>query len=133
MNFNEFLFGFLTFNLMTLAQNMCKIFSLFPSKQLVNRENRDKLSVYFSIFWMIKCTIIQKQTFGTWKFDKIGVLVNFIIEKLKIIHLLCLSFLWWQVFLREREKIFYTYSGPRWYFHNSTNRSDLQYIKGNTL
>ena len=26
--------------------------------------------------------------------------------------LVCLSFLWRQVFLREREKIFYTYSGP---------------------
>ena len=24
----------------------------------------------------------------------------------------CLSLLWWQVFLREREKIFYIYSGP---------------------
>ena len=41
-----------------------------------------------------------------------GITVNFIIQKLKSKHLLCLSFLWWQVFLREREKIFYTYSGP---------------------
>ena len=39
-----------------------------------------------------------------------SVLVNFIIKKLKSKHLVCLSFLWGQVFLREREKIFYTYS-----------------------
>ena len=32
-------------------------------------------------------------------------------QKLKNIHLVCLRFLWWQVFLREREKIFYTSSG----------------------
>ena len=41
-----------------------------------------------------------------------GITVNFIIQKLKSKHLVCLSFLWWQVFLRERGKIFYTYSGP---------------------
>ena len=38
-------------------------------------------------------------------------IVNFIIQKLKSKHLVFLSFLWWQVFLREREIIFYTYSG----------------------
>ena len=37
---------------------------------------------------------------------KIGVLVNFIIQKSKSKHLVCLSLLWWQVFLREREKTF---------------------------
>ena len=29
------------------ARNMCKLFSLVPSKRLVTRENWDKLSVYF--------------------------------------------------------------------------------------
>ena len=43
----------------------------------------------------------------------LGVLVNSIIQKLKSKHLVCLSFLLWQNFLREGEKIFYTYSGPR--------------------
>ena len=32
------------------ARNMCKIFSLVPSKKPVIRENWDKLSVYFTIF-----------------------------------------------------------------------------------
>ena len=45
-------------------------------------------------------------------FGKIGIVVNYIIEKLKSKHNVCLSFLWRQVFLRERKKIFYTYSGP---------------------
>jgi hypothetical protein len=42
----------------------------------------------------------------------LGITVNFIIQKLKSKHLVCLSFLWWKIFLREREKIFCTYSGP---------------------
>ena len=51
-----------------------------------------------SILWMIKFTVIQKKTFGTWQFDKIGVLVNLIIQKLKSKHLVSLSqFLWWEV------------------------------------
>ena len=67
-----------------------------------------------SNFFMIKLTVIpKKKPFDTWQFGKIGVLVNFIIQKLKSKHLVCLSFLWWQVFLREREKIFNTYSGPK--------------------
>ena len=64
---------------------------------------------------MIKLTVIPKKPFGTWQFGNIGVWVNFIIQKLKSKHLVCLSFLWWQVFLREREKTFYTYSRPK--FH----------------
>ena len=42
-----------------------------------------------------------------------GITVNVIIQKLKSKHLVCLSFLWRQVFLSEWQKIFYTYSGPR--------------------
>ena len=56
---------------------------------------------------------IKKKPYGTWQFGKIGVLANSIIPKLKSKHLVCLSFLWRQVFLREWQKIFYTYSGPR--------------------
>ena len=50
-------------------------------------------------------------------------LVNFIIQKLKSKHLVCLSFLWWQVFLRgQQEKIFYTYSGPQTYLNLRNGR-----------
>ena len=34
----------------SLTRNLCKTFSLVPSKNPVTRENWDKLSVYFSIF-----------------------------------------------------------------------------------
>ena len=44
-----------------------------------------------------------------------GINVNIITQKLKSKHLVCLSFLWWEVFLREREKIFFTYFGPIWH------------------
>ena len=56
--------------------------------------------------------LYKNQPFGSWQFGKIGVLVNFIIQKLKSKHQVCLSFFWCQVLLREREKIFYTFSGP---------------------
>ena len=42
-----------------------------------------------------------------------GITVNLITQKLKSKHFVCLSNLWWQVFLREQEKIFYTYSKPK--------------------
>ena len=42
--------------------------------------------------WRLKFTVIKKKPFGTWQFGKIGVLVNFIIQKLKSKHLVCLSF-----------------------------------------
>jgi hypothetical protein len=67
---------------------------------------------------MIKYTVAPKKPFGTWQFGKLGklgklgVLVNFIIQKLKSKHLVCFSFLWRQVFLSEREKMFYTYFRP---------------------
>ena len=35
--------------------------------------------------------LYQKKLFGTWQFGKIGVLVNFIIKKLKSKHLISLS------------------------------------------
>ena len=60
----------------------------------------------------MKFTDIQKKPFDTSLFEKIGVMVSSIIEKLNSKHNVRLSFLWRQVFLREREKIFYTYSRP---------------------
>ena len=42
-----------------------------------------------------------------------GITVNVIIQKLKSKHIVCLSFLWWEVFLRERGKTFCTYSWPQ--------------------
>ena len=61
---------------------MCEIFSNVPLKELVTRENCEKLNFYF----------------GMIKFGKIDVLVNFIIQKMKGKRLVCLSFLWGQVF-----------------------------------
>ena len=89
------------------------------------RENWDKLNTYLLFnFWMIKLTITpilpscQVPTNGIFWY--IG---NFIIQKLKSKQLVCLSFLWWQVFLREREKIFYTYSKPKWWEFSKKMRS----------
>ena len=39
-------------------------------------------------------THTKKNQFGTWQVGKIGVLVNFIIQKLKSKLLVCLSFFW---------------------------------------
>ena len=36
-----------------------------------------------------------------------GITVNFVIQKLKSKQLVCLIFLWWEVFLRELEKVFW--------------------------
>ena len=56
---------------------------------------------------MIRFTVIPKKPFGTWQFGKLGVLVNFIIQKLKSKHVVCLSF--------SGEKIhFAESSGPKY-------------------
>ena len=73
-------------------------------KKTVTRENWDKLSVYFSIL-----QLYQWKLLGVRQFDKISVLVNFINQKLKSKNLVCLSFLWRQFLLREREKIFHIF------------------------
>ena len=59
---------------------------------------------------------------------------NFIIQKLKSKHLVCLSFLWWEVFLREREKIFCTYSRPYSVakYWREFNIWTVTYLKANT-
>ena len=93
-----------------MAQNMWKIFHLVPSKKPLTRENWDKLSVYFSnLSDKIYNYIYQKKPFGTWQFGKICVLVNFITQKSKSKHLVCLSFLWWQFFEGTRETILYIF------------------------
>ena len=50
---------------------------------------------------LYSCT--KKKPFGTWQFGKIWVLVNFIIQKLKSKHLVCLIFPWF--FWKTRENI----------------------------
>ena len=50
------------------------------------------------------------------------------VQKLKSKYLVCLSFHLWQVFVREREKIFYTYSGLIWSFR-SNDFSQYWHIK----
>ena len=69
------------------------------------------VSVYFSIF---NDTIDQNNNFEIAKLqiDFFGVADDFIIKKLKSKHTVCFSFLWRQVFSRERKKIFHTYSEP---------------------
>ena len=77
---------------------------------------------------MIQFIVIPKKPFDTSQFGRIRVLVNFIIQKLKSKHLVCLSFLWWQFFLREQEKIFYTYSGPKAAFKDDLLREKMLFI-----
>ena len=91
------------------AQNMCKLFSLIPSKKPCHQRKVRKTKCNFQF---LNLQLYQKSHLGSWQLGKIVVLVNSITQKLKSKHLFCLCFLWWQVFLREREKIFYTYSGP---------------------
>ena len=45
-------------------------------------------------FLMMKFTVIPKKAIWDLAIWQIGVLVNFIIQKLKSKHLVCLSFLW---------------------------------------
>ena len=89
---------------------MENIFSHSLRKTCHQRKLRQTKCLLFN-FWVIQFTVIyQKKTFGTLQFGNIDVLVkNWKVNT----YLVCLSFLWWQVFLREREKIFSTYSGPK--------------------
>ena len=53
---------------------------------------------------MIKFTVISKNAIWHLAIWQNWCLVNFIIQKLKSKNFVCLSFLWRQVFLREREE-----------------------------
>ena len=80
---------------MPWARSVCKIFFLLPSKRSPTRENSDKLT-----------------NFSMTLNDKIDPNSNFAkIAKCQMSF--SLTFLWWKVFfLRERARIFGTYSGP---------------------
>ena len=86
------------------------ILSNFP----ITRET--ETNVYSSIlqkfnFWMIKLT--KTPNLPNFQVPNCTS-INFITQKLKSKHLVCLSFLWWQVFLREWGKTSYTYfAGPK--------------------
>ena len=56
---------------------------------------------------MIKFTVIHKKSYGTWQFGTIGVLVNFITQKLKSKHLVCPSFLLWSGFFWGNERKYF--------------------------
>ena len=94
----------------TGVRNMWKIFSLVPSKKPLTRETDTMKS------W----AILKNFNFGMLKLTKKPILpncqvptsffVNLIIQELKFQR----QFLWREVFLREREKIFSTYSVPGW-------------------
>ena len=80
----------------TWPWNMCKMFSPIPSKKNLSQEKTAKNQVF----------TFQKKPFGTWQYAKIGVMVNFFVQKLKSKHLVCLSLLWWQVFWGSERKYF---------------------------
>ena len=63
------------------------------SRSLKKTCHQRKLFAFQFLNDKIYSYIYQKRPFGTWQFGKIGVLVNFIIQKLKSKHLVCLSFL----------------------------------------
>ena len=92
-----------------------KYFLSFPQKNLSQEKTETNKVFYFQFLNDKIYSYITKSHLALWQFGKIGVLVHFVIQKLKSKHLVCLSFLWWQGFLREREKIFSTYSGPEQY------------------
>ena len=49
-------------------------------------------------------------TFAKFQMAFFYITVNFIITKSKRKHLVCLSFLWSEVFMKKQEEIFTTYS-----------------------
>ena len=69
----------------TQARNMCKIFSLVPSKNL--SPEKTEIAKCFQFLSDKIYSYIKKSHFTTWQFGKVGVLVNFITQKLKSKHL----------------------------------------------
>ena len=80
-----------------------KYFLSFPQKNLPPEKTETNKYLLFN-FWRIRFTVIPKN--AIWQFSKIAVLVNFIVQKLRSKHLVCLRFLWWDIFFREWEKYF---------------------------
>ena len=91
-----------------------KYFLLFPQKKHATREKliNDKIdqNTNFAKLPCAKCLFF-------------GITLSFIIQKMKTKQIVYLSFLWWQVFLREWEKIFYTYSRSEWSENANFSRS----------
>ena len=91
-----------------------KIFMLFVWAEPNIGSEKNLPSFLFFFLTKIYCYILTyiKKTFGTWQFGKIGVLINFTIQKLKSKHLVCLSFLLWEFFFEgTRENIFLIFQG----------------------
>ena len=90
------------------AQNMGKVFSLVPSKKTSTRENIDKLMPYpcSHIYFDIK---FNNKLYSKAKRRILSVVKN--IYQTKSDYMNRAFFVCWQVFLREREKLFYKYSG----------------------
>ena len=79
-------------------------------KKPVTRENWDKLRVNFVIFEWWNWSKHQFCQIFKCQMAFFGITVNFITQKLKSKHLVCLSFLWWQVFFEgTRENIFHIF------------------------
>ena len=99
-----------------LRPRICvKYFLSFPQKNLSPEKTETNWLFTFQFVILTKTPILPNFQVPNGFF---GINVNFITHKLKSKHLVCLSYLWWQVFLTEREKIFYTYSGPKLQYFN---------------
>ena len=91
---------------------MCvKYFPSFPQKNL-SPEKTETKQVF--TFQLLNDKIVQNTNFAKLPVPNVffANFANFIIQKFKSKHLVCLSFLWCVVFMREREKIFSKHSRP---------------------
>ena len=72
------------FQVNMLARILCKINSLVPSNLPLTRGTDTKLRNFAKLQFLndkIDIELYQRTPFGTWQFDKIGVLVNVMIQK----------------------------------------------------
>ena len=93
----------------TKVRNMCKIFSLIPSKNMTSEktETNQVFTFQFSNDKIYSHT--KKSHLALDNLSKLVFLVNCVIKKLKSKHLVCLSFLWWQVFWGNERKYLHIY------------------------
>ena len=108
---------------------MCKIFSLVLSKKNLSPVKTE--TNYVFAFQFLNDKIDQNTNFAKLPRDKWLFLYNCKFYHQKSNCLVCLSFLWRQVFLREQEKMFYTNSGPRGSLTCTTKR--LKVLNGQKL
>ena len=107
------------FKLLRYGPGICVKYFLSFSQKICHQRKIWQTKFLVFHFWVMKLTktsISPNLQVTNGFFVKT---VNFITQKSKSKHFICLSFLCCQGFLRERDKIFYTYSGP-WASHTSS-------------